>query len=56
MAALVMGMAMTSVTMTSCSTEDNPADNGEVIENENGKEELDLGGGDGVPMVGAQGG
>ena len=54
MATLAVGLAMTCVMTTSCSVEDNPVDDGVVIENENGKEELDLGGG--TPMVGAQSG
>lgn len=54
--AFVMGMAMTSMMMTSCSKEDNPMDNGEVIENEYDKEELDFGDGEGASMVGAQAG
>ena len=57
MATLAVGIAMTSMMMTSCAKEDNPVESGEAIENENGKEELILGGGgDGAPMVGAQGG
>ena len=54
MAALVMGMAMTCVTMTSCSKVDNPADYGEVIENENGKEDISFDIPGDVPVVGTQ--
>ena len=54
MSTLAVGLAMTCVMTTSCSVEDNPVDDGVVIENENGKEALDLGGG--TPMVGAQSG
>lgn len=54
MATLAVGLAMTCVMTTSCSVEDNPVDDGVVIENENGKEALDLGGG--TPMVGAESG
>ena len=56
MAALVMGMAMTCVTMMSCSVEDNPVESDEFIENEDSKEELVIGSDDGMPMVGAQSG
>lgn len=51
-AILAVSMAMTCAMMTSCAKEDNPVDSVEFIENGNGKEELDFGGGD-VPMVGA---